>query len=167
MNGFLTVIREPMKIIKLLFFILATWMLWLRDISHASIKVCILMANFFVPTAFATVFTPDSTDQRLDTPHRGFAMWGSHVAIDNGLQTNHYDSSVYHVYLPWRMIETSDQVFDWPNIEATYLQPILTRHPEATFVIRLFADYPGGAPGNDVHYNNIDCLLYTSPSPRD
>lgn len=69
-------------------------------------------------------------------------LWGTDYA--GGPPANHYGATIYHVYMPWREIETSDQVFDWGRFETNHLLPILTDHPEATFVIRPVADYPDG-----------------------
>ncbi len=105
---------------------------------------------------YAEDFFPSPTSETLANPHRGFVLWGSNVLADGGLPENHYGSNIYHVYLPWRMIESSDQVFEWQLIEDTYLQPILSSHPDATFLLRMIADYPNGGPGNDFHYTDGD-----------
>ncbi len=98
----------------------------------------------------AVIFTPPVSDEALPNPHRGFMLWGSSVLADGGLPDNHHNATLYHIYLPWRMLETADQVFDWNAVEQTYLQPILTQHSEATFVLRLVADYPDG-PGSGLN----------------
>ena len=35
---------------------------------------------------------------------------------DGGLPDNFHGSNIYHVYLPWCMVEIADQVFDWANV---------------------------------------------------
>ncbi len=84
-------------------------------------------------------------------------LWGSNVAADGGLPDNFHSAHIYHVYIPWRMVETADQVFDWQTVEQTYISSITSRDPDATVVLRLVADYPDGpSSGIDDHYNGGD-----------
>ena len=87
--------------------------------------------------------TPKKTQLDLNNPHKGFMLWGTDYA--SGGSGNFHGSSVFHVYVPWREIETSDQVFDWKSFERNHLSPILKDYPDATFVLRPVADYPDGA----------------------
>jgi len=114
----------------------------------------LLINSFSVNSA---TFTPGSTGDVLDNPHRGYMLWGSSVLADGGLPDNHHQANMYHVYLPWRMVETTDQIFDWQTVEQTYLDPIISAHPNATVVLRLVADYPDG-PGSGInaHYTGGD-----------
>lgn len=93
-------------------------------------------------TASAGWLEPTATTNDLNNPHKGFMLWGTDYAA--GAQVNHYGATIYHIYAPWREIETADQVFDWGRFETNHLLPILADHPEATFVIRPVADYPDG-----------------------
>lgn len=85
---------------------------------------------------------PTATTNDLNNPHKGFMLWGTDYAA--GAPVNHYGATIYHIYAPWREIETADQAFDWGRFETNHLLPILADHPEATFVIRPVADYPDG-----------------------
>ena len=93
-------------------------------------------------TARAATFSPAPTTNDLNNPHKGFMLWGTDYA--NGAPDNHYGATIYHIYVPWREIETSDQVFEWGRFETNHLLPILNDHPDATFVLRPVADYPDG-----------------------
>lgn len=93
-------------------------------------------------TTWAGMTEPAATTNDLNNPHKGFMLWGTDYAA--GSPVNHYGATIYHVYAPWREIETADQVFDWGRFETNHLLPILADHPEATFVIRPVADYPDG-----------------------
>lgn len=96
-------------------------------------------------TSIAKTFTPQTSDDVLTTPHRGFMVWGtSEGKYPDSLNTKHYPSSIYHVYLPWRLLEPSDQNFQWKTIETHYLKVISNLDPNATFVLRVVADYPDG-----------------------
>ncbi len=90
----------------------------------------------------AATFSPAPTTNDLNNPHKGFMLWGTDYAA--GAPNNHYGSTIYHVYAPWREIETADQVFDWGRFETNHLLPILAAHSNATFVVRPVADYPDG-----------------------
>jgi|APTNR8051073442_1049403.scaffolds.fasta_scaffold00131_7 hypothetical protein len=90
----------------------------------------------------AATFSPASTTNDLNNPHKGFMLWGTDYA--DGAPNNFYGATIYHVYAPWREIETADQVFDWGRFETNHLLPILDDHPDATFVVRPVADYPDG-----------------------
>lgn len=94
----------------------------------------------------AEVF-PAATTNDLNNPHKGFMLWGTDYA--DGAPNNYHGSSVFHVYVPWREVETGDQAFAWTQFEANHLAPILNDYPEATFVFRLVADYPAG-PGSGI-----------------
>lgn len=90
----------------------------------------------------AATFSPAITTNDLNNPHKGFMLWGTDYA--DGAPNNFYGATIYHVYAPWREIETADQVFDWGRFETNHLLPILADHPDATFVLRPVADYPDG-----------------------
>ena len=94
-------------------------------------------------SARAGSFAPAPTALDYNNPHKGFMLWGTDYA--DGAPVNHYGATIYHVYMPWREIETADQVFDWGRFETNHLIPVLNDHPEATFVLRPVADYPDGA----------------------
>ncbi len=112
---------------------------------------------FSVISSHAEVFNPTPSNDVLDNPHRGYMLWGSNVLSDEGLPDNFHGANIYHVYVPWRMVETADQVFDWSGVEQTYITPILNDHPEATLVLRLVADYPDGpGSGLNAHYTGGD-----------
>jgi len=96
-------------------------------------SVCISMS--------ATV-SPSFTADDLNNPHKGFMLWGTDYA--DGAPGNYYGSTLFHVYIPWREVETSDQVFDWAGFESNHLTPILNDYSNATFVLRPVADYPDG-----------------------
>jgi hypothetical protein len=103
-----------------------------------------LLACFLLLTldAAAVEFTPTASTDDIDNPHKGYMLWGTTWA--QGGAENFYGASIYHVYVPWREVETADQVFDWAGFEQRHLQPILAGDPDATFVLRLVADYPDG-----------------------
>lgn len=90
--------------------------------------------------------SPSRLSLDLNNPHKGFCLWGT--SYDSG-GANHYGSRMFHVYVPWREVETSDQVFDWDGYEARHLAPILADYPDASFVLRLVVDYPDG-PGSGI-----------------
>ncbi|MGJ8663004.1 MAG: DUF4832 domain-containing protein [Marinicella sp.] len=130
----------------------------------------IILCFLFIQTAGAAVFNPAPTQDVLDNPHRGFMLWGSNVLADGGLPDNLHEANIYHAYLPWRMVETADQVFAWAEVEQTYITPIINDHPDATLVLRLVADYPDGpGSGLDSHYtggdNNRDYPLFLEQPP--
>jgi hypothetical protein len=97
--------------------------------------------------AAAAVLEPAELDGDLLNPHRGLMLWGSDFAL--GAPLDHYGARIFHVYLPWRDIEPAADDYDWEQLEQTRLQPILDAHPEASFVLRLVADYPDG-PGSNI-----------------
>ncbi|GAB3052590.1 DUF4832 domain-containing protein [Stenotrophomonas tumulicola] len=116
------------------------------------LAVAILASALGAACAHAGSLSPAVSTQEFDNPHRGFMLWGSSYAADGGVD-NFHDAHIYHVYLPWRIIETADQVFDWNAVETHYLQPILDDDPLATFVLRPVADYPDSAGSQiDAHY---------------
>lgn len=92
--------------------------------------------------ASAAEIRPATTQSDLNNPHKGFILWGTDYAA--GAPDNFYGSTVYHVYIPWREVETADQVFAWGRFETNHLKPILDDHPLATFILRPVADYPDG-----------------------
>ncbi len=94
-------------------------------------------------SARAATYSPAPTTNDLNNPHKGFMLWGTDYA--DGAPNNFYGATIYHIYVPWREIETSDQVFEWGRFETNHLLPILNDHPDATFVLRPVADYPDGA----------------------
>ncbi len=106
--------------------------------------------------AHAGSYEPAPTTNDLNNPHKGFMLWGTDYA--DGAPLNYYGATIYHVYMPWREIETADQVFDWGRFETNHLLPILTDHPEATFVLRPVADYPDGV-------NSGITLFYSGGEP--
>jgi hypothetical protein len=110
-----------------------------------------LVALLASAPATAAVFTPPRSADDLANPHQGFMLWGSTFAQDGGVD-NFHGAHLYHLYLPWRELETADQVFDWARFEARHLDPILAADPAATFVLRLVADYPDGAASGIDHY---------------
>lgn len=90
---------------------------------------------------FAT-YSPAPTTNDYNNPHKGFMLWGTDYA--DGAPNNYYGATIYHIYVPWREVETADQVFDWGRFETNHLLPILRDDPNATFVLRPVADYPDG-----------------------
>lgn len=116
------------------------------------LAVAVLASALSTACAHAGTLNPAVSTQEFDNPHRGFMLWGSSYAVDGGVD-NFHGAHIYHVYLPWRIIETADQVFDWTAVETLYLQPILNDDPLATFVLRPVADYPESAASQiDAHY---------------
>ncbi|NQT94115.1 MAG: DUF4832 domain-containing protein, partial [Lentisphaerae bacterium] len=105
--------------------------------------------------ALAGTISPSRTANDLDNPHKGFMLWGTDYPA--GAPINHYGSTVFHVYVPWREIETADNVFDWDGFDTRHLQPILDDHTNATFVLRPVADYPDGEnSGITLFYAGVD-----------
>ncbi len=136
--------------------------------KHRLITSCLLWLSLALGQA--ETFNPTPSDEVLDNPHRGYMLWGSNVLADGGLPDNFHGANIYHVYLPWRMIETADQVFDWPGVEQTYIMPIINQDPKATLVLRLVADYPDGpGSGLNAHYTggdaNRDYPLFLEQAP--
>lgn len=129
--------------------------------------VCLLAFHSLSQSA---TFSPPPTSDVLDNPHRGFMLWGSNVLADGGLPDNFHGANIYHVYVPWRVIESSDQVFDWTLVEQTFLDPITHADPSASVVMRVVADYPDGpSSGLDDHYtggdNHRDYPLFLEQAP--
>lgn len=106
---------------------------------------------------WASSVSPAIVTNDLNNPHKGFMLWGTDY--QDGAQPNYYGATIYHIYMPWREVETADQVFDWGQFETNHLLPILADHPEATFVLRPVADYPDGA-------NSGITLFYTGGETR-
>lgn len=114
-----------------------------------------------------TEATPPRSNESLANPHRGFMFWGSSsyqtdpdndnsftYIPDDPFSTNGH---VYHVYVSWRDVEPTDQNFDWDKLERQRLLPIMRNDPAATFVLRVVADYPGGASqGSSALYSGGD-----------
>jgi len=121
-------------------------------------------------TGWATSFTPARSSDDLRNPHKGYMHWGTTFGADGGVD-DHYGSRIFHVYAPWREIETADQVFDWAGFEQRHLTPIIAVYPDATFVLRVVADYPDSAgSGIDTYYsggqNERDYPLFLEQSPH-
>ncbi len=104
--------------------------------------ITLLSAIGVSPTQAASV-QPPRTEDALHNPHKGFMLWGTSAGSD-GLPANHYGSSIFHLYVPWREVEPIDQQFDWAGFESRHIAPIVAAQPNATFVLRLVADYPDG-----------------------
>jgi hypothetical protein len=119
--------------------------------------------------ARAVTYTPTPTQDDLNNPHKGFMLWGTTWGPGDE-EGNYYGSSVYHIYVPWREVETADQVFDWTTFEANHFAPILAVDAQATFLLRLVADYPDGVgTGLAAHYtggqNERDYPLFLEQPP--
>lgn len=99
----------------------------------------------------AAVFAPPRSADDLTNPHKGFLLWGTTFAQDGGVDDFH-GAHIYHVYLPWREVETADQAFEWVQFESRHLDPITAADPAATFVLRPLADYPDGSASGIDHY---------------
>lgn len=117
----------------------------------------------------AAEFLPARTADDLGNPHKGYMLWGTTFAADGGVD-DFYTTRIFHVYVPWREIETADQVFDWAGFEARHLTPISMQYPDATFVLRMVADYPDSAgSGIDTYYtggqNERDYPLFLEQAP--
>lgn len=117
----------------------------------------------------AAEFLPPRTADDLVNPHKGYMLWGTTFAADGGVD-NFYAARVFHVYVPWREVETADQVFDWIGFEQRHLTPISNAYPGASFVLRLVADYPDGpGSGIDAYYTggqpNRDYPLFLEQAP--
>lgn len=128
-----------------------------------------LLLCALAPVAWATSFTPARSSDDLRNPHKGYMHWGTTFAADGGVD-DHYGSRIFHVYAPWREIETADQVFDWAGFEQRHLTPISNAYPDATFVLRLVADYPDSTgSGIDAYYtggqNERDYPLFLEQPP--
>ncbi|MCO5067793.1 MAG: DUF4832 domain-containing protein [Kiritimatiellae bacterium] len=101
-----------------------------------------VLSGCLIGSVEAASFSPVSTTNDLNNPHKGFMLWGTDYA--DGAPNNYYGATIYHIYMPWREVEVADQVFDWGRFETNHLLPILNDHPNATFVLRPVADYPDG-----------------------
>jgi hypothetical protein len=117
----------------------------------------------------AAEYFPARTSDDLGNPHKGYMLWGTTFAADGGVD-DFYATRIFHIYVPWREVETSDQVFDWSGFEARHLTPISAQYPDATFVLRLVADYPDSAgSGIDDYYsggqNERDYPLFLEQAP--
>lgn len=113
-------------------------------------KKCLAVLCLGLINAHAVTFTPTQTTDNLNNPHKGFMLWGTTALVDGGPPANHYGARIFHVYAPWRELETADQVFDFAGFESRHFTPILNVYPDATFVIRILADYPNGV-GSNIH----------------
>jgi len=136
-----------------------------RQFSNFGIASMLAVGLALMIDATAAEFTPSRSDELHPNPHIGFMLWGTTTG-----SSNHYGARIYHVYVPWREIETSDQVFDWASFEQRRLQPLIATNPHATFVLRLVADYPnGGASGLTTYYtggqNQRDYPLFLEQPP--
>jgi len=85
----------------------------------------------------------------LVNPHKGWMLWGTTFGQDGGVD-NFHGARIFHIYAPWRELESTDQVFDFDGFESRHLDPILQEYPDASFVLRLVADYPDG-PGSGIN----------------
>jgi hypothetical protein len=122
-----------------------------------------------IPAAQAAEFLPPRSSDDLGNPHKGYMLWGTTFAVDGGVD-DFYATRIFHVYVPWREVETADQVFDWAGFEQRHLAPIAQAYPDATFVLRLVADYPDSAgSGIDAYYaggqNERDYPLFLEQAP--
>lgn len=136
-----------------------------RVLCQAAYAALLLIGLVMLGRANAAEFTPARTDELHPNPHSGFMLWGTTVGT-----ANHYGARIFHVYVPWREIETSDQVFDWAGFEQRRLQPLLNANPDTSFVLRLVADYPNGsASGISTYYtggqNERDYPLFLEQPP--
>jgi Domain of unknown function (DUF4832) len=134
---------------------------------HRSIFVLLSLAC--LGSGNAAEHLPPRTADDLPNPHKGYMLWGTTFAADGGVD-DFYTTRIFHVYVPWREIETADQAFDWAGFEARHLTPISTQYPDATFVLRLVADYPDSAgSGIDTYYtggqNERDYPLFLEQAP--
>lgn len=114
-------------------------------IAHQHIRffiASVLLNAFTVLPAPAGTVSPPVVTNDLNNPHKGFMLWGTDYAA--GAPDNYHGSRIFHVYMPWREVETADQQFAWSNFESNHLAPILNDYSNATFVLRPVADYPDG-----------------------
>lgn len=110
--------------------------------------IALLLLLCPVNDGLARDFTPARSSDDLVNPHKGWMLWGTTFSQDGGVD-NFHDARIFHVYAPWRELESSDQVFDFDGFETRHLAPISQMYPDATFVLRLVADYPDG-PGSGI-----------------
>ena len=111
----------------------------------------VLMLLLAAGVVHAASVQPPELAGDVANPHRGFMLWGTDFA--DGAAANYYGARIFHIYVPWREVETAPGVFAWAQMEANHLQPILAVYPDATFVLRLLADYPDGPDSNiDLFY---------------
>ncbi len=124
--------------------------------QYLAVQILALAGFMLVTSAsFAGNIHPAQTTNDLNNPHKGFMLWGTDY--QDGAPNNYYGSTLFHIYVPWREIETADQVFDWNGFEASHLLPILNDYTNATFVLRPVADYPDGAnSGITLFYGGVD-----------
>ncbi|MDZ4813043.1 MAG: DUF4832 domain-containing protein [Pseudomonadota bacterium] len=128
-----------------------------------------LFSGIFLVPLRAAEFLPARSSDDLSNPHKGYMLWGTTFAADGGVD-DFYTTRIFHVYVPWREVETADQVFDWDGFEQRHITPISTAFPDATFVLRLVADYPDSAgSGIDQYYgggqNERDYPLFLEQAP--
>ena len=136
-----------------------------RRLSYVAYAALLLTTAVLLGRAEAFEFSPARTDEIHPNPHIGFMLWGTTPG-----SANHYGARIHHVYVPWREVETSDQVFDWAGFEQRRLQPLINTHPNTTFVLRLVADYPdGSSSGLSTYYtggqNQRDYPLFLEQAP--
>ena len=93
-------------------------------------------------------YLPARSSDDLINPHKGWMLWGTTFAQDGGVD-NFHGARIFHIYVPWRELETADQVFDFDGFESRHLDPISQIYPDASFVLRPVADYPDG-PGSGI-----------------
>ncbi len=131
-----------------------------QNISNIFRRILIALAGGLLcaSSLWASSLSPAIVTNDLNNPHKGFMLWGTDYA--DGPSPNYYGATIYHIYMPWREVETADQVFDWGQFETNHLLPILVDHSNATFVLRPVADYPDGE-------NSGITLFYTGEKERD
>lgn len=121
-------------------------------LARTALAVAVISGSLLGSHAWGRDYRPSRTQDELANPHKGFMLWGS-TYLSQGAPDDFHGASLYHVYVPWRELETVDQVFDWTGFEARHLTPILNDHPDASFVLRPVADYPDGVgSGISDHY---------------
>lgn len=119
------------------------------------IKMLLGGVLLMVVPIFAGSVSPAKTAIDLNNPHKGFMLWGTDYS--DGVPDNYYGATVFHIYVPWREVEISDEVYDWDGFESRHLQPILNDYSNATFVLRPVADYPdGNNSGITIFYGGVD-----------
>lgn len=118
-------------------------------------KQLVFLCFLFVYPIYGLTVNFSPSESNPTNPHRGFMLWGTGVGVYNALPNNYYNSHIYHIYIPWRLAEPTDDEFRWDLIEEKYLKPITDLDADATFVLRLLADYPDGVNSAiNAHYGD-------------